>query len=142
MFYPQYRPDRGLVDGTQEMLQAIKEANLPTEYKNAILAKMAAYDCGEASTNLHIKETILTTLEMKQRPMQVKEFIGEYDGTGYYPWDGNGVLGHFPHQRVNAHMRQLVMAGLVKRSKVETGREIEIKPGKFIKETIVVFELA
>lgn len=117
---------------SSNMMTAIKECNLPDEYKFAVLAKMADYESYQDISNLHIKEVILRELTEQARPMRVMDFVRE---------ENNGSLTDFCSQKVSAHLRQLVGAGLVRRTEKKTGKKFEIQPGKFVEESVAYFEI-
>ena len=114
------------------LMDAVKECNLPDEYKFAVLAKMANYESYQDISNLHIKETVLRELTEQARPMRVMDFVRE---------ENNGTLSGFCSQKVSAHLRQLVGAGLVRRTEKKTGKMFEIEPGKFVEESVAYFEI-
>lgn len=138
-YWPGYRADKGLVMNASLLFDAIKQSDMTDEQKDAILAKMSAYDSSFRTTNYSIKETILQVLREEARPMRIKELRGA--NYNHHTWSYDGPLGVYTHQRINAHMRQLIMAGLVKRSVIKTGRTIETNSGKTIEETFVTFEI-
>lgn len=129
-FFPENREDLWLGDEVK-MLNAIKESNLPEEYKFAVLAKMCDLDTAKGHLDNFIKETILRVLTQENRPMRISEFNVEPDTPCYY----------YSNQKIGAMMHELVVHRMVKRMVVKTGNKIEVAPNKIIDEEVIYFEI-
>ena len=129
-FFPENREDLWLGDEVK-MLNAIKESNLPEEYKIAVLAKMCDLDTARGHLDNYMRETILRVLMQEKRPMRISEFTVGSDAPFYY----------YSNQKVSAMMCELVTHRMVKRIEVNTGNKIEVAPNKFVDEKIIYFEI-
>ena len=129
-FFPENREDLWLGE-ENKMINAIKESNLPEEYKFAVLAKMCDLDTAKGHLDNFIKETILRVLTQENRPMRISEFNAEPDAPCYY----------YSNQKIGAMMHELVVHRMVKRMVVKTGKRIEVAPNKIIDEEVIYFEI-
>lgn len=129
-FFPENREDLLLGDEVK-MINAIKESNIPEEYKIAVLAKMCDLDTAKGHLDNYIRETILRVLAQEKRPMRILEFTIGPNAPFYY----------YSNQKISAIMHELVVHKVVRRTVVNTGGKIEVAPNKFVDEKVIYFEI-
>lgn len=122
--------DYTMTPGYYEMMDAIKDSNLPDEYKFAILAKMADYDSRMDEMENAIRETILQELYNAKEGMRISDLA-----------KSSLLLSDFPIQKITGIMRSLIWAKLVCRDEILTGRKITVAPNKEIEEKQVIFRI-
>ena len=114
------------------LVNAVRESNIPDDLKPAIYAKLSCYDNTKALENTILKEKILYALANCAVPVRIN---------GFFVNCPNAVFPDLTTQKVSALLRELVDAGAVERSEVKSDISITLPNGKIIFPTVAYFAI-
>ncbi len=114
------------------LIDAVRESNIPDDFKPAIYAKLSCYDYTKALENTILKEKILYALAGCDAPVRIN---------GFFVNCPNAVFPNLTTQKVSALLKDLVDAGTVERSEIKSDIPMTLPNGKIIFPTTAYFAI-
>lgn len=115
-----------------DLINAVRDSNIPDEFKPAIYAKLSCYDYTKALENTILKEKILYALADCDAPVRINGFFVNCE---------NAVFPTLTTQKVSALLKDLVDAGAVERIEVKSDFPMTSRNGKTFFPVTVYFAI-